>query len=217
MSMVSFAADGVARNGYLALPPRGSGRGVLALHPWWGLTNFFKSTCERLAAQGYVAFAPDLHHGKIAASIDEANQILETRDFPATQATAEAALHFLQNHPRVQGDKLGALGFSMGAAFSLLLDSVYPNSFAGIVLFYGASEADVSGSQARFQFHFGEDDDWEPLDNVRKITAANAEVHVYPGAGHWFFEDDRPEHFKAEAAQRAWARTLEFFDRTLPE
>ena len=47
------------------------------------------------------------------------------------------------------------------------------------------------------------------------MTASNAEVHTYPGAAHWFFEENRPDHFKAEAAALAWKRTLEFVDKTL--
>jgi carboxymethylenebutenolidase len=210
MAMVAFMADGNQREGYLALPEGGKGRGILFLHAWWGLNDFFKLTCDRLAKQGFVAFAPDLHHGKIAATIDEAKHILETQDFPAARATAEAALRFLQTHPAVQGGKLSAVGFSMGAGFALLLDSLYPEAFGSIVLFYGEGGADLSRSKAQFQGHYGEDDDWEPLENVKEMKAANAKIYTYPNTYHWFFEEDRPDHYRAEAAQLAWKRTLEF-------
>jgi carboxymethylenebutenolidase len=202
-------------DGYHAAPRSGKGPGVLVLHAWWGLTDFFKSICDRLAARGFVAFAPDLHHGRIAATIEEANHILETRDFPAARATAEAALQFLRTHPAVREGKLGALGFSMGAGFAVLLDSLHPDALSGIVMFYGGSEEDLSGSRAHFLGHFGENDDWEPLDNVKKVAAAQAQIHVYPNTGHWFVEEDRPEHYKAEAAALAWDRTYEFFRRSL--
>lgn len=213
MTMVSFTASSVARHGYLALPPGGQGKGILVLHAWWGLNDFFKSTCDRLAAQGFVAFAPDLHHGKIAKTIDEANHLLETRDFPAVQATAEAGLQLLQSHPSVQGSKLGALGFSMGAAFAVLLDSLYPDAFDRIVAFYGASEEDLSGSKAQFQLHFGDNDDWEPMESVKKLAGANLEIYIYPGIGHWFFEEDRSDHYTPDVAKIAWARTLDFLGR----
>ena len=210
MGMVSFVADGNRREGYLALPESGQGKGILVLHAWWGLTDFFKSLCDQLAAEGFVAFAPDLHHGKTASTAEEATQILERRDFPATQATAEAGLHFLQNHSAITGEKLSGIGFSMGAAFALLLDSVSPGSFDKIVLFYGGSGADLSQSKSQFQCHYGENDDWEPMDNVRQMQSSNAEIYTYPGAGHWFFETDQVDHFDADAAALAWNRALEF-------
>lgn len=215
MKMETFSVNEIQRQGYIALPKNGSGRGILVLHAWWGLNDFFKTTCDRLAAQGFVVFAPDLHHGKLAKTIDEANHILETRDFAAAQATAEAALRFLQNHPAVTGRQVGALGFSMGAGFALLLDSLYPQAFSSIVMFYGGTGADLSSSKAKFLGHFGADDDWEPVEEVKKLKAPNAEIHIYPDTYHWFFEENRPENFKAEAAALAWKRTVEFFNKTL--
>jgi dienelactone hydrolase len=117
------------------------------LHAWWGLNDFFKTLCDRLAAEGFVVFAPDLHHARLAKTIPEAGQLLDTRDGPAAQATAEAALMFLLEHPAVEGERVGAVGFSMGASSALDLDSFHPGDFAAIVLFYGMAGADVS--QAR--------------------------------------------------------------------
>lgn len=85
MKMQTFSLDGSVHQGYLALPAGGFGNAVLVLHAWWGLNDVFKATCDRLAARGYIAFAPDLHQGKTATTVEEANHILETRDFP--QAT----------------------------------------------------------------------------------------------------------------------------------
>ena len=62
----------ISQNSYLALPKSGKGAGVLILHAWWGLNDFFKDFCQRLALEGFVALAPDLYHGKIATTVDEA-------------------------------------------------------------------------------------------------------------------------------------------------
>ena len=62
-------------DGYLAAPPGGSGEGVLVLHAWWGLNDTIKAFCKRLADQGFLAYAPDLYHGKVADTIDGAESL----------------------------------------------------------------------------------------------------------------------------------------------
>src|SRR5258706_3431945 len=75
-SMREFQADGRTISAYLAVPEHGSGPGVLVLHAWWGLTDFFKQACDRLAEAGFVALAPDLYHGKTTAAIEEAKSFV---------------------------------------------------------------------------------------------------------------------------------------------
>lgn len=210
MPEISFLAGENIRTGYLAVPEGGSGAGVLVLHAWWGLTPFFTHVCDRLAEAGFVAFAPDLHHGKTAATIEEAEQLLAQSDFPAVQETAVVALDFLRGHPTVSSSRLGTIGFSMGAAFALALHSHAPDAFAAIVLFYGLPEADLTHIPTPVLGHFGEEDEWEPIAQVKQIHGDNVTIHLYAGAGHWFFEEDRPEHFRPEAAALAWERTLTF-------
>jgi carboxymethylenebutenolidase len=214
--MTTFLVNGNERHGYLALPKNGAGRGILVLHAWWGLNDFFKLTCDRLAKQGYVVFAPDLHLGKQALTIEEASYLVETQDVPAVTATAAAATQFLQSHPAVTGSQLGLLGFSMGAAYALILDEQQPSVFSSIALVYGMAGANLAASQARFQCHFAEIDDYESLDEAKKMSFSNAEIFIYPGVGHWFFEEDRPDAYNMEAARLAWQRMIEFFNKTLP-
>jgi carboxymethylenebutenolidase len=70
-SNVQLKVDKERPNAYLASPENG-GPGILVLHAWWGLKPFFKELCERLAAHGFIAIAPDLRNGQVANSIDEA-------------------------------------------------------------------------------------------------------------------------------------------------
>ena len=66
-----------AGTGYLVAPPGGGGGpGILVLHAWWGLTPFFRDVCDRLANEGFVALAPDLHGGRTAETPDEAEALL---------------------------------------------------------------------------------------------------------------------------------------------
>src|SRR5580765_5802832 len=77
--------------GFLALPPAGEGPGVLVLHAWWGLNDTMKAFCTRLAESGFVAFAPDLYHGKVADTIADAETLGQALDANHLQARADIA------------------------------------------------------------------------------------------------------------------------------
>src|SRR3989442_757169 len=72
--MVKVKTEGRPGKGYLASPEKPRG-GVLVLHAWWGLNDFFKSFANRLASQGFLALAPDLYDGPLATSVDEAKEL----------------------------------------------------------------------------------------------------------------------------------------------
>jgi carboxymethylenebutenolidase len=216
--MPEFDVNGRTVEGYLALPERGHGPGVLVLHAWWGLTPFFKDVCERLAAEGFVAFAPDRYGGPTAATIEEAEALQRQReDQVRTEAALGASVEFLGAHEAVVGERLGALGFSAGAAWALLLSIREPDLLRAVVAFYGTAQTDYSGVRASYLGHYyAEVDEWEPIDEVKgtreALRAAGCEVkfHTYLGVGHWFFEEDRVGHYDAQAARLAWERTVEF-------
>ncbi|MCB9133922.1 MAG: dienelactone hydrolase family protein [Anaerolineales bacterium] len=214
MSKVEFLSEGSPRTGYLAIPQTSNGGAILVLHAWWGLTPLFTSLCDQLAAEGYVAFAPDLHLGKTADTIPDAQALVENGDFPTIKATALAALDFFQHHPAAEGKPLGVLGFSFGAAYSLLLNHLQPSAFSAITLFYGGSDMGLPEVETPLLCHFAEIDDYEPLEVVQNLTLRNGARHIYPGTHHWFFESNRPEYNK-EATTLAWQRTLAFFKEKL--
>ena len=204
---------------YLASPEQG-GPGVLVLHAWWGLKPFFKALCDRLAEQGFVALAPDLNEGQIAATIEEANALLEKKDFQLMGATVMAAKDALLGNSGVKGKKIGVMGFSMGAAFTLTAAAHAPGQVAAAILFYGAGDESFDKIKARVLGHFSDVDEWEPIDGVRAMEAGlkqagvDTTFHIYPGMAHWFVEDDRPE-FNPAAAELAWGRTFAFLHETL--
>ena len=214
--MEEFQIDDRKMTTYLALPERGVGPGVLVLHAWWGLTDFFKSFCDRLAGEGFVVLAPDLYHGATAATIEQADHL--SSKLSRAQATKEipAAADRLRSHPNVKGDLFAMVGFSLGAYWGSWLVENRPSDIAAAVLFYGKRPGDYSGTRASFLGHFAEKDDFESLPSVRRvekqIRAAGRQVtfHIYPGTGHWFFEADRPEAYQPAAAQLAWERTVAF-------
>jgi len=109
-----------------------------------------------------VAFAPSLYQGRTTATIDR----------------AEALLAYFRAHPAVQGDGVAALGFSMGAAWAAELASSAPADIKAVVIFYGTVDADFTKAQAAYLGHFGENDDFEPLDGARQTNDESAPPFV---------------------------------------
>ena len=133
-------------------------------------------------------------------------------------AVTVAALDYLHSRPEVRKEPFALIGFSMGAAWSLVLASEYPEDFRKVVLFYGIGDADFAKIKAEILGHVSDSDEWEPLDGIRamekdmRAAGLNPSFHIYPNKSHWFFETDRPE-YDPEAAELAWTRTLEFLHK----
>ena len=208
--------------GFLAAPPAGKGPGVLVLHAWWGLNDTIKAFCTRLAESGFVAFAPDLYHGKVADTIPNAEALGNALDANHLRAKAEIAQATLFLRERASQADLGlaVIGFSLGAYYALDLAVADPEHIRSVVLFYGTGGSDFSNSKAAYLGHFAEEDEFEPQSNVdeleESLRAAGRPVtfYRYPGTGHWFFEPDRPQAYNEAAASLAWDRTLDFLKRS---
>ena len=216
-SEIKLDVNGQPVNAYLATPENG-GPGVLVLHAWWGLKPFFKQVCDRLAEQGFVALAPDMRNGQIAETIEAAKELMEKSDNQLIGDVVMAAKDYLLAHS--EGEKIGVVGFSMGAAWALVVAGYDPDKIAATVLFYGIGEADFGKVKSKVQGHFSDNDEWEPMEGVRwleqSLQDANVDktFYIYPAVAHWFVEDDRPEYDSA-AAQLAWDRTFEFLKKNL--
>lgn len=215
-SEIKLDVGGKPVNAYLASPVNG-GPGVLVLHAWWGLKPYFKEVCDRLAEQGFVALAPDLRGGLVAKTIEEAKELMAESDGQVIGQTVFTAKDRLREMTK---GKIGAVGFSMGAALALIVASAVPDQVGAVVLFYGNEDVDVTKITAKVMGHFSDNDEWEPNEWVDKkfgemeAAGVDATRHTYPGAAHWFMESDRPEYDPA-AAQLAWERTIEFLKNNL--
>ncbi len=218
--MVEFQAEGRSGRGYLATPEKPRG-GVLVLHAWWGLNDFFKSFADKLASQGFVALAPDLYDGPVAKSVEEAKELHSKVENERIKHIILGATDYLRTDSSITGRKIGVIGFSMGAAWSLSLSTLKPETVGAVIVYYGSWPIDFSKAQASFLGHFSPDDEWEPVADVRateeKIRGARREVtfHFYPGTKHWFIEENRPVEYNRAASDLAWKRTLEFLNSKL--
>lgn len=219
--MIDYTFDGDQAPGYLALPGKAKGSGVLLLHPWWGLNPFMKDFATRLAGEGYVVLAPDLFHGPVATTIEDAEKLANSAVPETIMREAAGATQFLLSHEQTTGSAIGVVGFSFGAAWALWLAENRPTDIAATVIFYGSYPLDFVNTRSAFMGHFAESDPYEPMESVRATeqqlidAGASTTLHFYPGTGHWFFESDRPDAYHPSAAQLAWERTTSFLKHHL--
>ena len=217
--MVEFGSNGAKARGYLSVPAGGRGPGVVVLQEWWGLVPHIKDVCDRFAGEGFVALAPDLYHGDVARSPDEAGKLMMALNIERTEKDLRGAIDYLLGHEAVEGESVGAVGFCMGGVLSLYAASVNERVGACVV-FYGIHpkvKPPLERLRAPVLGLYAERDASVPPAAVRELEARlgelgkSAEMHIYPGTDHAFFNDTRPEVYDAAAAADAWRRTLAFF------
>lgn len=221
--MIEFENNGMTTEGYLALPPAGKGPGVIVIQEWWGLVPHIKKICDRFAAAGYVALAPDLYHGESTKSPDQAGKLMMALNIDVAERDLAGAASFLLAHDAVTGTKVGTVGFCMGGALSLYAATRNPNVGACVV-FYGGHpnvHPDLPNLYAPVLGLYAERDGFVTPESVRELeknlTALGKphEFHIYPDADHAFFNNERPEVYNEAAAKDAWGRVLEFFQKRL--
>ena len=220
--MVEFISNGATAGGYLAPASEGAGLGVVVIQEWWGLVDHIVGVCDRFAAEGFTALAPDLYHGRTVANRepDEAAKAEMALDLERAARELSAAVDFLQAHPAVRGKGIAVVGFCMGGGLALWLATLRPDAVRAVVPFYGiaprGAEPDWSALNAAVEGHFAEHDDLAGPEAVtafdERLRELGKEVRVftYPNTGHAFFNDTRPEVYDEDAARQAWVRTLEF-------
>jgi carboxymethylenebutenolidase len=223
--MIEFQSNGGTTQGYLSVPEAGRGPGVVVIQEWWGLVPHIKEVADRFAAAGFVALAPDLYHGDVARSPDEAGKMMMALNIPQTEKDLRGAVGYLLDQEATAGERVGIVGFCMGGALSLYGAS--KNEQVGAcVVFYGVHpkvEPDFEALRAPVLGLFAEKDAFVPPAAVRALEermrehGKSIETHIYPGADHAFFNNTRPEVYDAGAAADAWRRTVEFFRKHLGE
>jgi len=223
---VEFQSNGHTDNGYLAVPASGSGSGLIVIQEYWGLVPHITDVCDRFAAEGFVALAPDLFHGETTTEPDEAGKLMMALNLEQAAKDMAGAVRYLQGHDAVTGGKVGVTGFCMGGGLAMVLACQQPDAIAACVPWYGvipweSCQPDWSALQAPLLGHFASEDDFFDPEAVAELEAKleglgkDVQFHMYEGADHAFFNDTRPEVHDPEASATAWARTIEFLHAKL--
>src|SRR5438874_8995643 len=219
--MIDFPSNSTKTSAYLATPPSGKGPGVLVIQEWWGLVRHIKNVCDRLAAEGLTALAPDMYHGQTANEPDAAGKLFMALNIAQAEKDLRGAAQHLAGQSSTK--KLGAVGFCMGGQLALYAATLNP-TIGACVNFYGIHphvKPDYSKLSGPVLGLFAEKDGFVTPQVAKETDAAikkggkQSEIHIYPGANHAFFNDERPEAYNKAAADDAGRRTLAFFRRHL--
>lgn len=225
---VEFRSNGSTASGYLARPQSGSGPGVLVIQEWWGLDAGIKATTDRLAAEGFVALAPDLYHGELAehTEMDKAAHLMQSMPPDRAGRDMNGAVDYLSDHEAVTSQGIGVVGLCMGGMLSFLIAANRPDKVRALVPFYGypagQMEPDWTKLAARVSGHMAEHDDHFTPDGARALEAKlralgkDVTLTVHPGTGHAFMGPHNAlGTLNRDLAEKIWPQVFTFLRTAL--
>lgn len=210
-------------NGYLARPNNAAKLpGVIVVHENRGLNPHIEDVTRRIALAGFLTFSPDAlsQAGGTPAEQEKAIEMIKNLPMDETVKNFVAAAAYLKTHPQSTG-KVGVVGFCWGGAMANLL-AIHSADIVAAVPYYGMPPRteDVAGIKGSLLLHYAGDD--ERINKGIPAFQAALEKHridfqlyMYDGAQHAFNNDTNSERYNKEAAELAWARTIDFLNTKL--
>ncbi len=220
---VSYDSPKGKISGYLARPKdKGKRPAVLVIHENRGLNPHIEDVARRLAAEGFLALAPDLLsvNGGTPDDEDKARELHNKTDREAMIAAAVAGAAFLATHPESTG-KVGTVGFCFGGGVVNRLATDSPD-IAAAIPYYGVQPPaeKVAAIKAPLLLQYAEND--ENIDKgipafeaALKANNKRYTIYIYPGTQHAFNNDTGAARYNKAAADLAWSRTLAFLKENL--
>ncbi len=221
-AMVIIDLQEVKLPAYVSKPEKTSNKapGIILIHDWMGVGNFTKIVADRYAGLGYVTIAPDLYLGTLPKNSDEARKLSSAVSTQLSKKLLDGTLVYLR---ALDISKVGITGFCFGGthAFNQVCESA--DLSAGIIYYavrlptkeqlqkitaplliiYGDQDGNVNVGTAR------------QLENSLKVLGKDAQLLIYPGCPHAFFNEESRENYRPEAAKDAWEKTTQFFSNHL--
>ena len=234
---LAFARDGDTVRGYAAWPNgRGPFPGLLCIPDVRGLSDHYRDVARRFARAGFFTFAIDLYSREGAPDLPDMAAVARwIRALPDRRVLGDlaGAVRCLAGRAEVRADRVGITGFCLGGQYALLAACTV-DGLAACVSWYGmlryAERSDAKPAsplelapdlRCAYLGLFGADDALIPLPDVEELRAIldrahkSHEIHIYPGAGHAFFNDTRPDTYRPAAAAAAWPRAVGFLRQHL--
>ena len=194
---------------------------ILVVHENRGLNPHIEDVARRLALANFMAFAPDglTSLGGFPGDDYKGGQMFTKVDGKKMAEDFVAAAMWLKSRPDCTG-KIGVTGFCYGGGISNTLAVRLGSDLAAAAPFYGGVPAkeDIPNIKAAILVHHGELDTrlaatWPAYDMALKAAGAPHEGYIYPGAVHGFNCDATPERYNKAAADLAWQRTIDWFNK----
>jgi carboxymethylenebutenolidase len=210
--------------GYLARPASaGTNKlpSILVVHENRGLNPHIEDIARRLALANFMAFAPDglTSVGGYPGDDEQGGALFGKVDRMKMAEDLYAAAVWLKGRPDSTG-RLGVTGFCFGGGIANSLAVRMGADLAAAVPFYGGAPptADVPKIKAAVLVHHGSEDQklvalWPAYDEAMKAAGVTHEGHIYPGAVHGFNNDATPQRYNKAAADEAWKRTIDWFNK----
>ena len=225
-------------NVYEARPASGSNQAIVVLiSEIWGVHEYIKDTARRFAREGFYAVAPELfqREGDVKSMPNVQDVVKIVLAVPREQLLGDVAatIDWAESRPNVRKDKVGVTGWCWGGGTTMQVAAANPDVKAAVAWYgppgrpYKSKSGDISGFDVArdikipFLGLYGETDQNPRPEDARRFVELvkqagnpNAEIVVYPGAGHAFHADYRPS-YKADAAQDGWKRCVAWFKKHL--
>ena len=201
---------------------------VLVIHEIYGLTDWIRSVADQLAADGFIAVAPDFLSGKgpegrgsSSVDVDTARSLIRDLDGEEIVRRLNAAARYATSFPAAS-KRYATVGFCWGGGISFTYATQQPELGAAVV-YYGTSPATetLAGIKAPVLGLYGGDDNRvnatiPDAEKEMKRLGKRFEHEIYEGAGHGFLRaQDGREGANLRAAQKAWPRTVDFLKNVL--
>jgi len=224
MPDIEFPTSAGSAPGYLAVPAGEHGPATIVLQEWWGLDEHIRSLCDRLAAEGFYALAPDLYRGETTTQPSEAQQKMMAMSMDQVEQDMCGAADHLAAQPGFEGPGVGAVGFCLGGGLAVWAAATCPNIAAAVTFYYVMphGKPDFSAIGGPVLGHFGTADEFIPVEDANKLESelrdagVDTTFYYYDGAGHAFVNDtNRLGTHDPELAQLAWGRTVDFLRSAL--
>lgn len=224
--------------GYVVYDDAISGKrpGVIVVHEWWGHDEYARTRADKLAKEGYTAFALDMYGtGRLASHPKDAKgfmlEVLQNKDI--MHSRFKAGLEILKGHETVDSSKTGALGYCFGG--NVVLDMARSGiDITAVAAFHASLGATIPATpnsvKAKVKVFNGADDPFIKAENVTELLngmevgGADFEYVSYPGVLHSFTsmgatargqQLSLPLKYDAKADEDSWSRTLAMLESSL--
>jgi len=200
---------------YVAHPDGGATRAVLVIQEWWGVNEHIRDITGRYADEGFLAIAPDLYRGKVAANPDEAGKMMHALELDDGIDTIRAAIDAARGEFGIS--HFGITGYCMGGTYALRAACLLEGVSAAAAFYGDVPEEDVLAKLSTpTLFISGTKDQWINPEKVAGLEDAVERLElpltsIKYEADHAFFNDTRPEVYDETAARDAWALVIGFF------